>query len=107
VTARNSTDPALGEGFLFKAMPTDGIVQLSKSLGKFGKKHGWKRLEKSLVTVIDASTAATVGRNAEMRRMLCTLRDRDSERMDVCSRLCARVVKAVVTFDNESGKPDW
>ena len=33
-------DPALVERFLFKAMPTDGIVQLDKSFGKFCKKHG-------------------------------------------------------------------
>ena len=100
-------DPALVERFLSTAMPTDGMVQLDKSFGKFCKKYGWHRFEKPLATVIEASTAATIGRNAEMLRILCTLRDRDSERIEVCSRLCAQVAKAVEAFDNASGKPDW
>ena len=100
-------DPALVERFLSTAMPTDAVVQLDKTLGVFGKKHGWKRLEKPLATVIDASTAATIGRNAETLRILCTLRDKDTGRIEVCSRLCSRLAKAVEAFDNARGKPDW
>ncbi len=100
-------DPALVESFLSKAMPTDGIVQLDKSLGRFCKKHGWQRFEKPLATVIEASTAATIGRNAEMLRILCTLRDRNSERIEVCSRVCVRMAKAVEALDEKSGEPDW
>ena len=57
--------------------------------------------------MIEASTATTIGRNAEMLRILCTLRDRNSERIEVCSRLCVRMAKAVEALDDESGKPDW
>lgn len=99
-------DPALVESFLSTTMPTDGIVQLDRSFGKFCKKHGWQRFEKPLAAVIEASTAATIARNAEMLRIFCALRDRNSERIEVCSQLCTRAAKAVEAFDSESSKLD-
>jgi predicted 2-oxoglutarate/Fe(II)-dependent dioxygenase YbiX len=100
-------DPGLVERFLSKAMPADGSVQVDKSLGKFCKKHGWQRFEMPLKTVIDASTAKTIGRNAEMLRILCTLRDRDSGRIKVCTRLCGRMAKVVVALDDATGELAW
>ena len=96
-------EPDLVESFLSTAMPTDGTVQLDKTFAKFCKKYGWRRFEKPLAKVIEASTAATIGRNAEMLRILGTLRNRDSERIAVCSRLCARMTKAAQAFDNAQG----
>lgn len=100
-------EPALVELFLSKAMPVDGSVQIDKSLGKFCKEHGWQRFERPLTTMIAASTAATIGRNAEMLRILCTMRDRDSARTNLCSQLCGRMVEAVEAFDRATGERAW
>ncbi|MEO8496885.1 MAG: 2OG-Fe(II) oxygenase, partial [Planctomycetota bacterium] len=100
-------DPALVQRFLSEALPGDATVQLDKSFGKFCKQHGWERFEKQLAAVIEASSAATIGRNAEMLRTLCTLRDKNAERIEVCARLCEQAARAVEAFDNTPVERDW
>lgn len=100
-------DPALFQRFLSEALPGDATVQLDKSFGKFCKQHGWERFEKQLATVIEACSAASIGRNAEMLRTLCTLRDKNAERIDVCVRLCEQAARAVEAFDTNPGVRDW
>ncbi len=100
-------DPALVQRFLSEALPGDATVQLDKSFGKFCKQHGWKRFAKQLAAVIEASSAATIGRNAEILRTLCTLRDKNSERIEVCAQLCEQAARAVESFDNNPAERDW
>ncbi len=100
-------DPDLVRRFLSQIMPSDDSVQLDKSFGKFAQRHGWTSFETELTAVIEAATALTIARNAELLRVLCTLRDKNAERVELCLRLCERMVQAVEAFDNKPGRRDW
>ena len=93
-------DPQLVRRFLTELMPADSTVQLDKSFGKLCKQHGWASFERELTAVIEATTAATIARNAELMRLLCVLRDASAERIELCGRLSERMVHAVETLDN-------
>jgi hypothetical protein len=99
-------DPLLVRRFLTDVMPADSTVQLDKTFGKFCKQHGWASFEQELTAVIEATTAATIARNAELLRLLCVLRDASAERIELCGRLSERMVQAVETLDNASVR-DW
>jgi hypothetical protein len=99
-------DPQLVRRFLTELMPADSTVQLDKSFGKFCKQHGWASFERELTAVIEATTAATIARNAELLRLLCVLRDASAERIELCGRLSERMVHAVETLDNTPAQ-DW
>ena len=100
-------DPDLVRRFLAQVLPGDGTVQLDKTFGKFCKQHGWKNFETELAAVLESTGAATIARNAELLRILCTLRDKNAERIELCRRLSERAVQAVEAFDNNPDQRDW
>jgi hypothetical protein len=100
-------DPDLVRRFLSQVMPGDGSVQLDRAFGKFCKQHGWTSFEEELAAVLKSTSAATIARNAELLRILCTLRDKYAERIALCTRLSERAVQAVEAFDNNPGQRDW
>ena len=100
-------DPGLVRRFLSKVMVGDGGIQLDNSFGKFGKQHGWASFEAELTSVFEATTAATINRNAELLATLCLLRDRNTERIELCGRLAERAVKALETFDQQPSENNW
>ena len=100
-------DPDLVRRFLSQVMPGDGSVQLDKSFARFCKQHGWASFETEITAVLQSTTAATIARNAGLLRILCTPRDKNAERIELCVRLSERAVKAVEEFDNNPGQRDW
>ena len=62
------------------------------SFGKFCKQHGWANFEAELTSVIEAPTAATINRNADLLATLGLQRDRNIERIALCTRLAERTV---------------
>lgn len=100
-------DPGLVRRFLSKVMVGDGGIQLNNSFGKFGKQHGWASFEAELTSVIEATTAATINRNAELLATLCLQRDRNAERIELCARLAERAVKALKAFDQMPSENNW
>ncbi len=84
-------------------MPEDAHVQLDRSFTKLCKRHGWTNFEPELHAVIQATGPATLERNAEFLQMLCTVRDRNSERIELCRRLVEQMVEAVVVCDGKAG----
>ncbi len=100
-------DPGLVRRFLSKVMVGDGGIQLDNSFGKLGKQHGWASFEDELTSVIEATTAATINRNAKLLATLCLLRDRNAERLELCARLAERAIKAVEAFDQQPSENNW
>ncbi len=100
-------DPGLVRRFLSQVMVGDGGMQLDRSFGKFCKQHGWVSFEAELTSVIEATTAATINRNAELLATLCLQRDRNAERIELCTRLSERAVKALEAFDQQPSESSW
>ncbi|MEA3412903.1 MAG: 2OG-Fe(II) oxygenase [Pseudomonadota bacterium] len=100
-------DPDLFRRFLSQVVVDDGGMQLDNSFGKFGKQHGWSSFEAELTSVIEATTAKTINRNADLLATLCLLRDRNTERMGFCTRLAERMVKALEAFDQQLSENNW
>ena len=100
-------DADLMRRFLSQVMVGDGGIQLEKSIGKFCKQHGWANFEAGLTLVLEATTAATINRNAELLATLCVQRDRNAERIALCTRLAERAVKALEAFDQQPSGNDW
>jgi len=100
-------DAELVRRFLAQVMPADGEVQLGKSFAKFCKQHGWASFETELATVVAGTTDETVARNAALLRTLCTVRDKNAERIELCRRLSERSVQALQAFDERSRDDDW
>jgi len=100
-------DPDLFRRFLSQVVVDDGGMQLDNSFGKFGKQHGWASFEAELTSVIEATTAKTINRNAELLATLCLLRDRNAERIGLCTRLAERAVKTLEAFDQQPSANNW
>jgi hypothetical protein len=100
-------DPGLFRRFLSQVMVNDHEIQLEKSFGKFFKQHGWVSFEAELTSIIEAATAATINRNAELLAALCLQRDRNTERIELCARLAERAVKALEAFDQQPSQNHW
>ena len=100
-------DPGLVRRFLSKVMVDDGGIQVDNSFGKFAKQHGWASFEAELTSVIEATTVATINRNAELLATLCLQRDRNAERIGLCTRLAERAVKALEAFDQQPAENNW
>ncbi|MEA3243869.1 MAG: hypothetical protein U9Q19_10610, partial [Pseudomonadota bacterium] len=100
-------DPDLFRRFLSQVVLDDGGMQLDNSFGKFGKQHGWASFEAELTSVIEATTAKTINRNAELLAILCLLQDRNAERIGLCTRLAERAVKTLEAFDQQPSENNW
>jgi hypothetical protein len=60
-----------------------------------------------MTSVIEATTAATTNRNAELLATLCLQRDKNAERIELCARLAERAVKALEAFDQQPSENNW
>ena len=94
-------DPDLVRHFLAKVTVEDSGIQLDSSFGKFARQHGWSSFEFALTSVIRATTAETLNRNAELLASLCLLRDKNAERITLCTQLVNGMVKAMLAIDAE------
>jgi hypothetical protein len=93
--------------FISKVMVSDGGIQLDNAFGKFCKQHGWASFAAELRSVIETTTAATINRNAELLAILCRQQDRNAERIELCTRLAERAVKALESFDRQPPENHW
>lgn len=100
-------EPGLMRRFLSQIMTRDGEVQLDRSFMKFCKQHGWTDFETELTSVIAASQAGTVVRNAELLRTICSVRDKNTERIILCTRLSQHAVEALKAFDQQPSNDNW
>jgi hypothetical protein len=57
--------------------------------------------------VIDATTSATIARNASLLETLCLQRDKAADRIALCRRLAERLVAAVEKIDAHPPKQHW
>ena len=101
----NDTD--LVRRFLSQVMVVDGEIQLDNAFGKFCKQHGWANFEAELTSVIEATTAATINRNAALLASLCLQRDRNPERIELCARLAEQAIKSLEAFDRQPSDNSW
>ena len=93
--------------FLSQVLASDGGIQIDNSFGKFCKQHGWANFETELMSVIEATTAATINRNAELLATLCLQRDKNAERIELCSRLVERAIEILEVFDQQPLESNW
>lgn len=100
-------DPEVVRGFLVTVIPADTAIQLDRSFAEFCTRHGWASFEGQLAAVLGAATAETVARNAVLLRTLCVQRDKKSERIEVCRRLCERSVEALEALDRQRRDHEW
>ena len=100
-------NPDLVRRFLSQVMVGDGGMQLDRSFGKFCKQHSWAKFEAELMSVIEATTAATINRNAVLLATLCLQRDRSAERIELCARLAEQATKSLEAFDQQPSENNW
>jgi len=100
-------DPESVRRFLAQVMAVDGGIQLDTAFVKCCKRHGWKCFEAELLSVIDATTAQTLVRNAGMVQLFCRQHDDNAERLALCARLCENTVRALEAIDSQPSKGDW
>jgi len=100
-------DPDLIRRFLSLVMVGDGEIRINNAFGKFCKLHGWANFEVELTSVIEAPTAATINRNADLLATLGLQRDRNIERIALCTRLAERTVTSLEAFDQQSSENSW
>jgi hypothetical protein len=100
-------EPNLVRRFLSEVMTVDGSIQLSKSFPTFCKRHGWSNFRDALMSVIDATSAATVARNTTLLQSLCQQRDKDADRLSLCQALAQAAVEELVALDANTPAHDW
>ena len=57
--------------------------------------------------MIEATTAATINRNAALLASLCLQRDRNPERIELCIRLAEQAIKSLEAFDRQPSDNNW
>jgi hypothetical protein len=100
-------EPDLVRRFVAQVMVIDDEMQLNKSFAEFDKRHGWSTFEESLSAVIKATCEETVVRNAELLRLLCLMRDKNADRIELCTHLADQFVKTLKAFDNQPVRHEW
>ena len=100
-------DPELVQRFLEQVMAVDGQMKFDRSLVKFCTRHGWPRFATSLSTVINASAATTIGRNAELLKLIGQHRDKKVERISLCQQLADQFVSVLILYDDHEQAPQW
>jgi hypothetical protein len=100
-------DPDLVRRFLSNVMAVDGSIPLTKSVPTFCKRHGWLSFRDAFKAVIDATSAATVARNAALLHTLCVQRDKNADRLLLCRELAQEAVAALRAFDAQTPANDW
>ena len=100
-------DPDVVRRFLSNVMANDSGIQINSAFGRFCQRHGWTSFEAELTSIVDAATAATINRNAELLSILCLLRDKNAERIALCTRLAARTVETLEAFDQQPPENYW
>ncbi len=104
---RKLDDPNLTRRFLSKVMLVDGDIQLDKAFCRLFKKYGWENFTTELSSVIGASTAGVLNRNAELLALLCLEADKNTKRITLCHTLSDRAVKALQTYDKQPPESGW
>jgi hypothetical protein len=100
-------EPDLLRRFLSNVMAVDGSIPLTKSVPTFCKRHGWLSFRDAFKAVIDATSAATVARNAALLQTLCVQRDKNADRLQLCRELAQEAVAALRAFDAQTPANDW
>lgn len=90
--------------FIERILPQDCGVQIDRSFAPFCNRHGWHTFESSLTALMDASSAATIVRNAALLEILCLARDKNAERLRVCRALADHIVTALAKIDRDRPK---
>lgn len=100
-------DPELIGRFLEKVAPEDGGVPFDRSFAKFCKRHGWQTFADPLMVLVDSTTIESVERNATLLELLCTQRDQNGDRLELCRRLADRLLTALETIDRDPPNDRW
>ena len=96
--------PELVCQFLIQVMTRDSSIQIDKSFPAFCSQHGWSTFGPSLVAIMNASSGATIVRNASLLEVLCSERNKDVDRLALCQRLAERLVAVLAKIDRQQPK---
>lgn len=97
-------EPGLGSRYLADVLASDAAQQIDTTFVSFLKRHGWDTFEPVLLNVIDATTDATLMRNARLLQTVATQRDRNAARIAVGQTLAERLVARLRAVDAGSAK---
>ncbi len=100
-------DAELVQRFISQVMLRDSGIGVDQSFVKFCNRHGWKCFETELAQVLQKADLDTVTRNVKLIERLCVGRDRNSDRLESCQRLCELAVNALASFDQQLEPGDW
>jgi hypothetical protein len=101
-------DAQLIGNFLTRVAVRDPSVELDAPLAKAFDAHGWGTFQSALATVIEGTTAETVGRNVRLLDRLCSSGARPKgERLAVCQLLAEKAVSALDAIDREDVSTNW
>ena len=93
-------DPRLLRRFISEVMPEDGEARFGESFVQSGQRHGWRRFEAELVSLIADSGVHSLARNAELLRLLCRGNGEQPDRLALCARLCEVIVEALYAVED-------
>lgn len=88
-------------------MANDGGLQINSAFARFCKQHGWTSFEAELTSAVETGTAETINRNADLLAILCLVRDKNAERIALCSRLAGRMINTLESFDQQQPENYW
>ena len=100
-------EPELVQRFLEQVMTVDGKMRFDRSFARFCKRHDWPRFKASLSAVINATSAATIARNAELLQSISRQKHKKVERISLCRQLAGQFVSALIVFDDQEEVPHW
>ncbi len=100
-------EPDLVRRFLSDVVAVDGALEIAKSFPTFCKRHGWPSFGEALHAVMDATSAATVTRNAALLQTLCLQRDKNAERLALCRQLAQGLVGGLQALDADAPAHHW
>jgi hypothetical protein len=100
-------DAELVRRYLSQVMTADGQMSLGKPFIKLCKQHSWADFEDDLAALMDACTDETAARNARLLQTLCTVRDKNVERIELCTQLAQQAVIALERFDQRPPARSW
>ena len=95
-------DANLVRNFISRVMSRDGKVQFDKSLLKFCQQQGWEQFESELASLFEFATIDLLPRNADLMEQLCVRRDKNPERIRVCTKLVDKAVAQLIACDQET-----
>ncbi len=100
-------DVDLVQQYLTQVLSADQNAGIHQQLAKFCNEHGWEQFENTISETLASVTSDSLMRNGQILERLCTVRDKNADRLKACRRFIAACVAGLIEFDQQSKADDW